>query len=170
RAVRSAMAPGRDQHRPSARSQEQKGTPSVHPMQGDEIRALRRMQREQEASCSPVSAHPPPPSKGVFMSRKGFQPGHTGRPRGTRNKLAGRVFEDIFAHWCEPVVAGSNVCKGQEALQSLYLKSPAEYTRLVASVLPKEFIFENAVAVLEYDQIDELILNLPQRALEPPSR
>src|SRR5262245_13130599 len=27
-----------------------KGTPSVHPMQGDEIRALRRLQREQEAS------------------------------------------------------------------------------------------------------------------------
>src|SRR6516165_4189161 len=51
------------------------------------------------------------------MSRKGFQPGHTGRPRGTRNKLAGRVFEDIFAHWCEPVAPGSNVCRGQEALQ-----------------------------------------------------
>jgi integrase len=29
-----------------------KGTPSVHPMQGDEIRALRRLQREQEASAS----------------------------------------------------------------------------------------------------------------------
>src|SRR5262249_58853637 len=27
-----------------------KGTPSLHPMQGDEIRALRRLQREQEAS------------------------------------------------------------------------------------------------------------------------
>jgi site-specific recombinase XerD len=27
-----------------------RGTPSVHPLQGDEIRALRRLQREQEAS------------------------------------------------------------------------------------------------------------------------
>ena len=27
------------------------GSPSVHPMQGDEIRALRRLQREQGASC-----------------------------------------------------------------------------------------------------------------------
>ena len=27
-----------------------KGTPSVHPMQGDDIRALRRLQREQESS------------------------------------------------------------------------------------------------------------------------
>src|SRR5262249_11369391 len=52
------------------------------------------------------------------MSRKGFQPGHTGRPRGTRNKLAGRVFEDILAHWCEPVAPGSNVRKGQEAAGS----------------------------------------------------
>ena len=100
------------------------------------------------------------------MSRKGFQPGHTGRPRGTRNKLAGRVFEDIFAHWCEPVAPGSDVCKGQEALQSLYTRNPGEYTRLVASVLPKEFVFENAVGELEDDQVDELILKLRQRALE----
>ena len=100
------------------------------------------------------------------MSRKGFQPGHTGRPRGTRNRLAGRVFEDIFAHWCEPVAPGSNMCKGQEALQSLYTRSPGEYTRLVASVLPKEFVFENTVGELEDDQIDELILKLRQRVLE----
>jgi len=100
------------------------------------------------------------------MSRKGFQPGHTGRPRGTRNKLAGRVFEDIFAHWCEPVAPGSSVCKGQEALQSAYLKNPAEYLRLTVSVLPKEFVFENAVTELEDDQVDELILKLRQRVLE----
>ena len=100
------------------------------------------------------------------MSRKGFQPGHTGRPRGTRNRLAGRVFEDIFAHWCEPVAPGSNMCKGQEALQSLYTRNPGEYTRLVASVLPKEFVFENAVGELEDDQVDELILKLRQRVLE----
>jgi hypothetical protein len=100
------------------------------------------------------------------MSRKGFQPGHTGRPRGTRNKLAGRVFEDIFAHWCEPIVPGSNVCKGQEALQALHARSPGEYLRLTASVLPKEFVFENAVTELEDDQVDELILKLRQRMLE----
>ena len=100
------------------------------------------------------------------MSRKGFQPGHTGRPRGTRNKLAGRVFEDIFAHWCEPVAPGSKICKGQEALQSLYTRSPGEYLRLTASVLPKEFLFEAAATELEDDQIDELILRLRQRVLE----
>jgi integrase len=35
------------------------GSPSVHPMQGDEIRALRRLQREQE------------PSSHVFMIERG---------------------------------------------------------------------------------------------------
>src|SRR5262249_4302114 len=100
------------------------------------------------------------------MSRKGFQPGHTGRPRGTRNKLAGRGFEDIFAHWGEPLAPGSKACKGQEALQALHARSPGEYLRLTASVLPKEFVFETAVAELEDDQIDELILKLRQRVIE----
>jgi hypothetical protein len=100
------------------------------------------------------------------MSRKGFQPGHTGRPRGTRNKLAGRVFEDILAHWCEPVAPGSDVSKGQEALQTLHREKPGEYLRLAVSVLPKEFIFETAVTELEDDQVDELILKLRQRLLE----
>src|SRR5207249_904373 len=36
-----------------------RGTPSVHPMQGDEIRALRRLQREQ------------PPGPHVFASERG---------------------------------------------------------------------------------------------------
>ena len=101
-----------------------------------------------------------------MSNRRGFQPGHTGRPKGSRNKLAGRVFEDIFAHWCEPVVPGSNVCKGQEALQNLYTKNSGEFLRLTVSVLPKEFVFENAVAELEDDQVDELILKLHQRVLE----
>ena len=100
------------------------------------------------------------------MSRKDFQPGHSGRPRGTRNRLAGRVFEDIFAHWTEPVAPGSDVCKGQEALRALHLERPGEYLRLVASVLPKEFIFEATATELEDDQIDELILKLRQRVIE----
>jgi hypothetical protein len=100
------------------------------------------------------------------MSRKGFQPGHTGRPRGTRNKLAGRVFEDIFAHWCERAAPGSKLCKGEEALETLYTRSPGEYLRLTVSVLPKEFVFETAVGELEDDQVDELILKLRQRVLE----
>ena len=39
------------------------GTPSVHTMQGDEIRALRRLQREQGASGGEVF---------VFVSKRGI--------------------------------------------------------------------------------------------------
>ena len=45
-----------------------------------------------------------------------FKPGHNikgGRPQGSRNKLAQRVFDDIFRHWNEP--AGGELCKGQAA-------------------------------------------------------
>ena len=55
------------------------GTPSTHPILGDELRALRRLQREQEPkspSCSPRSAGPPsaPPGSPAWSS------GRAGRP------------------------------------------------------------------------------------------
>src|SRR5262249_29816924 len=103
------------------------------------------------------------------MSRKGFQPGHTGRPRGTRNKLTAQVFEDLLAHWTETVEPGSALTKGQEALRALHLQSPGEYLRLVASTLPKELVMETAVGDLDDEQIDTLIMQLRQRALEARS-
>ena len=91
---------------------------------------------------------------------KNFPPGHTGRPKGTRNRLAARVFEDIFAHWTEPAAEGSKLCKGQEALETLYKERPGEYLRLTASVLPKEFVLENVMAELDDDGVDDLLIAL----------
>src|SRR5215510_1997657 len=96
-----------------------------------------------------------------------FQLGHSsGRPKGARNRLAARVFEDIFAHWCEPAAPGSNMSKGQEAFETLYKEKPGDYLRLTASVLPKEFLFENVVSDLDDDQIDDLLTALRQRMVE----
>ena len=96
-----------------------------------------------------------------------FQLGHIGgRPKGARNRLAHRVFEDILTHWCEPAAPGANMCKGQEALETLYKEKPGEYLRLTASVLPREFIFENVTSDLDDEQIDELLLALRQRMIE----
>jgi hypothetical protein len=95
-----------------------------------------------------------------------FKPGHNikgGRPRGSRNKLAQQVFDDIFRHWNEP--AGGELCKGQAALELLYRERPGEYLRLTASVLPKEFVFENAVTELDDDELDRMIEMLRERAL-----
>ena len=95
-----------------------------------------------------------------------FKPGHNikgGRPKGSRNKLAQRVFDDIFRHWNEP--AGGELCKGQAALELLYREKPGEYLKLTASVLPKEFVFENAVTELDDDELDRMIEMLRERAL-----
>ena len=97
-----------------------------------------------------------------------FQPGHQikgGRPKGARNKLAAQVFEDILRHWCEPAAAGSVLSKGQAALEALYKERPGEYLRLTASVLPKEFVFENAVTELDDDELDRMIAMLRERDL-----
>ena len=103
--------------------------------------------------------------------RKPFQPGNPyahngkgGRPKGSRNRLAARVFDDIFRHWCEPAAPGS-VCKGQEALETLYREKPGEYLRLTASVLPKEFVLESAITELDDDELDRMIEMLRERAL-----
>jgi len=100
-------------------------------------------------------------------SKGQFQLGHGGgRPKGARKRLAAQVFEDILRHWCEPAAPGSKLCKGAEALETLYKKKPGEYLRLTASVLPREFIFENVTSDLDDEQIDELLLALRQRIVE----
>jgi hypothetical protein len=91
--------------------------------------------------------------------------GRQGRPKGSRNRLAARVFDDIFRHWCEPAAPGSDMCKGQEALEALYREKPGEYLRLTASVLPKEFVFESAVNELDDDELDRMIELLRERAV-----
>ena len=103
-----------------------------------------------------------------MRSSKGqFQLGHSGgRPKGARNRLAAQVFEDILRHWCEPAAPGSKLRKGAEALEMLYKEKPGEYLRLTASVLPREFIFENVASDLDDEQIDELLLALRQRMIE----
>ena len=93
-----------------------------------------------------------------------FEKGHSGRPSGSRNKLAQRVFDDVFRHWCEPT--GGELCKGQAALELLYREKPGEYLRLTASVLPKEFMFQNAVTELDDEELDKMIEMLRERALE----
>jgi hypothetical protein len=67
-------------------------------------------------------------------SKGQFQLGHSGgRPKGARNRLAAQVFQDILDHWTEPVSEGSELCKGPEALETLYKEKPGENSFLRAS-------------------------------------
>jgi hypothetical protein len=93
-----------------------------------------------------------------------FEKGHSGRPKNSRNKLAQRVFDDIFRHWLEE--AGNGLCKGQAALELLYREEPGAYLRLTASVLPKEFMFQSTVTELDEEELDRMIEMFRERALE----
>src|SRR5215813_13422017 len=70
-----------------------KGTPSVHPMQGDEIRALRRLQREQEASPYVFTSE-----RGGPMSAKSF--GTLFERLGKRAGMPFTIFPHMLRHAC----------------------------------------------------------------------
>ena len=83
--------------------------------------------------------------------------GRGGRPPGSRNKLCRRVLEDLLADWAEG---------GAAAIKMMRIERPAEYVRVMCSILPKELIFENsAVTELDDDELDHMISMLRERAL-----
>ena len=97
-----------------------------------------------------------------------FEPGNTvgkGRPRGSRNRLTARIFEDVLSHWNEPI-EGRNITKGIAALEVMRKEKPAEYVKAVLSIMPKELnISDPTVADLSDEQIDTLILTLRRQVL-----
>jgi hypothetical protein len=94
-----------------------------------------------------------------------FQPGHGGRPRGARNRLTVRVFEDILAHWNEPATDGSTNTKGRAALEIMLREKPNEYVRAVLSVMPREIAIENVMTDLDNEQLDELMAKIREHLL-----
>ena len=86
-----------------------RGTPSVHPLQGDEIRALRRLQREQEASpyvfLSERSGSISAKSFGTLIARLGERAG-----------MAFPIFPHMLRHACG--FAQANAGHDTRALQA----------------------------------------------------
>ena len=52
-----------------------------------------------------------------------------GRPKGSRNKLSEEFFQDLYDVW---------QAFGKPALETMAMLYPAEFVRLIASLLPKE--------------------------------
>jgi hypothetical protein len=65
--------------------------------------------------------------KGQFLQGTTGNP--NGRPAGSRNKLGEQFVDDLYAHWQE---------HGKAALDGCLQESPAQYCRVVASLLPKQ--------------------------------
>jgi hypothetical protein len=99
---------------------------------------------------------------GTFLP--GFSPG---KPRGVRNRLAHRIFTDALDHWCSPEVSNKDgKAKGAIALELLYRERPAEYCRLMASLLPRQFEHSAAELNLPDEELDELLVSLRRRMIE----
>jgi hypothetical protein len=95
-----------------------------------------------------------------------FLPGNPGRPKGSRNKLAGHVIEDVLKFWNQPVEGTSGRTRGQAALMMSFRTNPGEFLRFVSGLLPRELILENVMGELDDDGIDDLLVSLRRRLEE----
>ena len=108
-----------------------KGTPSTHPIRGDELRALRKLQREQQ----PTSAF-------VFTSERGAPFGPTGFGRmierlGVAAKLTIKVHPHMLRHACGYALAN----KGHDtrALQTYLGHRNIQHTVRYTELRPDRF-------------------------------
>jgi hypothetical protein len=96
-----------------------------------------------------------------FQKGNNASNGKGGRPLGSRTKLCKRLLEDLAADWAEG---------GISAIRMMRIENPSGYCKMMASILPKELLFESG-AVTELDdnaleRIDEFLLGLHQRIIE----
>jgi hypothetical protein len=85
-----------------------------------------------------------------------FKPGHSGRPKGSRNKLCRAMLDDLMADWAEG---------GPAAIKIMRIERPSEYVRAMVSILPKELILESGLADIDDAELDSLIEMLRARAI-----
>src|SRR6266536_803756 len=87
-----------------------------------------------------------------------------GRPRGCRNKLAKRFFEDMSEVWDEPTPDGKST-RGKAALRLMWRERPGDFAKLYAGIMPREFWVESVATELADDELDRMIEMLRERLL-----
>ena len=63
------------------------------------------------------------------MPPRGFQPGHTGRPKGARNKLQLKFLLDLQKAWEE---------HGEACLRIMVKEEPSKFVTVIAGLMPRE--------------------------------
>jgi type 1 fimbriae regulatory protein FimB/type 1 fimbriae regulatory protein FimE len=107
-----------------------RGTPSVHPMQGDEIRAVRRLQREQEASPYVFASE-----RGGPMTAKSF--GTLFARLGERAGMPFTIFPHMLRHGCGYALA--NAGHDTRALQAWLGHKNIQHTVRYTELSPHRF-------------------------------
>jgi integrase len=108
-----------------------RGTPSVHPMQGDEIRALRRLQREQD----PAGSHVFSSERGGPMTPKSF--GTVFARLGQRAGMPFPVHPHMLRHGCGYALA--NAGHDTRALQAWLGHKNIQHTVRYTELAPDRF-------------------------------
>jgi len=106
------------------------GTPSVHPLQGDELRALRRLQREQAPSSHAFSTE-----RGGPMTAKGFNT--LMRRIGERAGMPFPVHPHMLRHACGYALA--NAGHDTRALQAWLGHKNIQHTVRYTELAPHRF-------------------------------
>jgi hypothetical protein len=84
----------------------------------------------------------------------GFPPGVSGnpagKPKGSRNRLPGRFFDDLYADWAKG---------GAKAIRELREERPHDYVRAVIAALPKNIKIKHCDDMTD-DELSRRILKL----------
>jgi len=91
-----------------------------------------------------------PDNTGSKQAETQFKPGQSGnpngRPKGARAKLGEDFLKALLADFNEPNEEGT--LNGIEAIKSLRTDKPADYARVIASILPKELTGEDGGPII----------------------
>jgi hypothetical protein len=103
----------------------------------------------------------------MALFQKGNTWGSAGRPKNSRNKLAGHVFSDVLEFLTEPAAfEARELTKFRSLLLTLWRESPKDLARFIASILPRELQIEtSSVNELTDEELDRMIFELRARAL-----
>src|SRR5262245_22163809 len=87
-------------------------------------------------------------------------------PKGSRNKLAKHVFDDLVEFWNESISQGSDIRRGPAALRIMSRQNPRDFCKLYANLMPRELWLESTAQELSDEELDRVIQNIRQRLLE----
>ena len=100
--------------------------------------------KKQVAAVSEVASQKDPNTGRFLPGNSGFG----GRPKGARSKLTTEFFADFHAAWQE---------HGAKALKEVAEKSPRDFVRAAAMLMPKEFEIKSPLDDISDEELADLI-------------